>query len=213
MFRKTSFMMLLLLLSITSMSFAQRGGGGRGRAPDVFLLDKEAAAELLGIVASQESGFNKAINALVKIYDPYLKESAALAEKLGLPEMVVTAGLAGGGRRGRRGRGGGGGGGDFQAMMESYQTYITEDNKLRKKYEDQTEDLDTHLGNIEKILTEDQLEKFNYTRPQRGGRRGGGEGGDRENRRGGGGGNRGGGGFQQQLIKPSFEERQSGFGR
>jgi len=92
--------------------------------------------------------------------------------------------------------GGGGGGGDFQAMMESYQTYITEDNKLRKKYEDENGNLEEHIGNIEKMLTEDQLEKFNYTRPQRGGRRRG-----------------GGGGFQQQLIKPSFDARQTGFGR
>ena len=137
-------------------------------------------------------------------------ESTELAVKLGLPETVVTAGLGFGGRRGRRG--GGGGGGDFQAMLESYQTYIVEDNKLRKKYEDKEKDLEEHLGNIEEMLTDDQREKFNYTRPQRG-RRGGARGG-----RGGGGGRRGGGGnrgggFQQQLIKPSFEERQSGFGR
>ncbi|MCH7782391.1 hypothetical protein IID62_04930 [candidate division KSB1 bacterium] len=210
MFRKSSIMMLVLLLAVASVSYAQRGGRGRARA--VFLLDKEAAAELLGIVDSQMSEFNKEVDELVKIYEPYLKESAELAEKLGLPETVVTAGLGFGGRRGGRGRGGGG---DFQATMESYRTYITEDNKLRKKYEDKIKDLDQHLGNIEKMLTDGQKEIFNYTRPQRGGRRGRGGGGAGRGGGGGGGvrGSRGGGGFQQQLIKPSFDERQTGFGR
>ena len=77
MFRKSSIMMLVLLLAVASISYAQRGG--RGRTPDVFLLDKEAAAELLGITDSQMSEFNKEVDELVEIYEPYLLERIGCA--------------------------------------------------------------------------------------------------------------------------------------
>ena len=51
------------------------------------------------------------------------------------------------------------------ALWDTYNTFITEDNKIRKKYEEKEKDLETHLANIEKLLTEVQKAKYNYQRP------------------------------------------------
>lgn len=196
MVRRTSIVFLAFLLLVTSALYAQdrrERGGGRGQRPaDVNLLDKEKAADFLGITEKQQKDFFKEIDALAEIFEPYVVDAEKIAKKLNLPAEVVTQGMAGGFRRG--------GGGDFRSMMESFESFTYDDNKIRKNYEDKEKDLEKHLANIEKMLNDEQKKKFSYTRPagrRFGGRRGGGGGGDAP---------------QPQLLKPTFKPRE-GFRR
>jgi len=87
---------------------------------------------------------------------------------MGLPIEVVTGGMTAmftGGRGGfamdRTA---------MTAMTEKYTQFSTENAKILKKYEPKEKDLLTHIGNIEKLLTDEQKTKFNY-QPQAGAQR------------------------------------------
>ena len=164
--KKISILVLVCIFAFSSFLFAQtRGGTGQRmqRAPDVQLLDKDSTAKFLALTDEQKKTIFPEIDALIKIWEPYKKEAEALAVKMGLPKEVVGSG--GSMTAFRRG---GAANIDFRAMQESMQTFNAENAKILKKYEPQEKNLLTHIGNIEKLLTDEQKTKFNY-QPQAGG--------------------------------------------
>ena len=188
--KRISILALVCIFAFSSVLFAQtRGGTGQRmqRAPDVQLLEKDSTAKFLALTDDQKKTVFPEIDALIKIYAPYKQEAETLAVKMGLPIEVVTGGMtamyAGGMRGGmdREAR---------TAMQATYTKFDTENRKILKKYEPQEKDLLTHIGNIEKLLTDEQKTKYNYVRPA-GGMGGRGAGVQRQP-------------AQPQLSKPTF---------
>lgn len=185
--KRISILALVCIFAFSSVLFAQtRGGTGQRmrRAPDVQLLDKDSTAKFLALTDDQKKKVFPEIDALIKIWEPYKQEAETLAVKMGLPIEVVTGGMTAmfaGGMRGGMDRTA------MTAMREKYDQFSTENAKILKKYEPQEKDLLMHIGNIEKLLTDEQKTKFNYQRPVGGFQRGA----QRQP-------------AQPQLIKPTF---------
>ncbi|MFC1513969.1 hypothetical protein ACFL5P_03055 [candidate division KSB1 bacterium] len=170
------FIAIICLIAFASELLAQTGQRGnmiqgqrqgQGRAARVNLIDKEPAAEYLGLNADQIKKYNAEVDKIMKIYEPFLKEQAAINKKLGIPEGGLRMGRGGG-----RGGGGAGTTGAGNVNMEEIQALMAkqtaEMTTLAKKYEEKEKEIVKLIANIEGFLTDAQKVKFNartFTKP------------------------------------------------
>jgi hypothetical protein len=156
------FIAFLLVLTVAVSLFAQipPTTGQRGQfVRPIYLVEKDSTAKYLALTAAQKPKVNAVIDSVLKVWKPYIDELNVINKKYGYPETPITgAGVGMGG-----GRGGGGGGGGVTLTAEQRTARTAENTALRDKYLPKQPQLDKFYADIQKLLTPDQVTKFNDT--------------------------------------------------
>jgi len=152
------FIAFLLVLTVAVSLFAQNPPTGqRGQfVRPMYLVEKDSAAKYLALTAAQKPRVNAVIDSVLKVWKPYIDELNVINKKYGYPETPITGAAVGMGG----GRGGGGGGG-VTLTAEQRTARTAETTALRDKYTPKQPLLDKFYGDIQKLLTADQVTKFN----------------------------------------------------